>query len=132
MPLTELIEEWLPLPDVAEALGIEVGKVRRLVAERRLVGARVGERKIFQVPARLLVPAHLVDPAHVQPESPDGGVGVLTSLQGTLVVLADAGFSDEEAIEWLFSVADELGEPPIDALLAGHKARVRQIAQSLA
>jgi hypothetical protein len=129
--LDALVGEWLTLPDVAEALGTDVGKVRRIVQERRLVGVKRGERTTFQVPARFLVPFHLIEPANAGTPDANGRLGVLASLQGTIVVLTDAGFDDAEIIEWLFRPEDELGEAPIDALLAGHKARVRRVAQSL-
>ncbi len=128
--LDALVGEWLTLPDVAEALGIDVGKVRRLVQDRRVVGTKRGERTTFQVPARFLVPVHLVDPSNAGRPDDSGRLGVLASLQGTIVVLTDAGFDDAEIIEWLFTVHDELGEPPLDTLLSGHKARVRRVAQT--
>jgi hypothetical protein len=128
--LDDLVGEWLTLPDVAEALGTDVGKVRRIVQERRVVGVKRGERTTFQVPARFLVPLHLVDPANAGRPDESGRVGVLSSLQGTIVVLTDAGFDDAEILEWLFTPHDELGEPPLDTLLSGHKARVRRVAQS--
>ncbi|NTW39330.1 MAG: helix-turn-helix domain-containing protein, partial [Cellulomonadaceae bacterium] len=90
LELDSLVDEWLPLPDVAERLGIDVGKVRRLVQETKLLAVRHGERKILSVPARFLI------------ATAAGGWQVVPSLQGTLVLLADAGFSDEEAIGWLF------------------------------
>ncbi|MCB7137260.1 Rv2175c family DNA-binding protein [Cellulosimicrobium marinum] len=129
--LDALVGEWLTLPDLAEALGTDVGKARRLVQERRVVGVRRGERTTFQVPARFLVPLHLVDPANVGTPTGDDRRGVLASLQGTIVVLTDAGFSDAEILAWLFAPQDELGEAPLDALLAGRKAHVRRVAQSL-
>ncbi len=49
---------WLPLPDVADVLGTEVGKVRRMLQERVLIGMRRGERKILSVPAELLKDGH--------------------------------------------------------------------------
>jgi len=128
--LDTLVGEWLTLPDVAEALGTDVGKVRRLVQERRVVGVKRGERTTFQVPARFLVPLHLVDPANAGRPDDSGRQGVLASLQGTIVVLTDAGFDDAEILEWLFTPHDELGEAPLDTLLSGHKARVRRVAQS--
>jgi hypothetical protein len=130
--LDDLVGDWLTLPDLAEALGTDVGKVRRIVQDRRVVGVRRGERSTFQVPARFLVPLHLVEPANAGRPVEGEGLGVLASLQGTIVVLTDAGFSDAEIVEWLFRRDDELGEAPLDALLAGHKARVRRVAQSLA
>lgn len=128
LELDSLVDEWLPLPDVAERLGIDVGKVRRLVQETKLLAVRHGERKILSVPARFLI------------ATAAGGWQVVPSLQGTLVLLADAGFSDEEAIGWLFSPDPSLAtlgtgvppQTPIDALAAGHKTEIRRRAQALA
>lgn len=126
--LTTLVDQWLTLPDVAERLGTDVGKVRRALQERRLVAARVGERQILSVPAQSLAPAS------------DEGWEVVPSLQGTLVLLADAGFSDTEAIEWLFTPDESLrtlgtGEhrpsTPMEALVHGHKTEIRRRAQAL-
>ncbi|WP_454043626.1 Rv2175c family DNA-binding protein [Cellulosimicrobium sp. Marseille-Q8652] len=130
--LDALVGEWLTLPDLAEALGTDVGRARRILQDRRVVGMRRGERATFQVPARFLVPLHLIEPANAKQPSGDGRVGVLVSLQGTIAVLTDAGFRDEEIIGWLFRPEEELGESPMDALVAGRKAHVRRIAQSLA
>lgn len=106
---------WLPLPDVAELLNTEVGKVRRMLQERVLIGLRRGERRILSVPAELLK---------------DGAA--LPDLQGTLIVLSDAGYSDDEALRWLFT---DDGYPgcPVDALRSGKsKTEVRRRAQALA
>ena len=106
---------WLPLPDAADALGVPVGKVRRLLQENGLMALRRGERKILSVPAELIR---------------DGEP--LPDLQGTLIVLRDAGYSDEEALRWLFTDDDYPG-CPVDALRSGvSKTEVRRRAQALA
>jgi hypothetical protein len=48
------------------------------------------------------------------------------------VLLADSGFTDDEAMRWLLDVDDSLGTSPIEALRAGRKAEVRRVAQALA
>lgn len=127
--LDDLVDEWLPLPDVAERLGTDVGKVRRMLQEQRLIAVRQGERSILSVPAGLLA------------ETADGGWEVVAALQGTLVVLADAGLSDEEAVAWLFTPdpsLESLGtgatrpSTPAEALRVGHKTEIRRRAQALA
>ncbi|KTR50913.1 Rv2175c family DNA-binding protein, partial [Curtobacterium oceanosedimentum] len=55
----------------------------------------------------------------------------LPELRGTLIVLADNGFSDDEAVRWMLSEEPALGTSPIAALHAGRKAEVRRVAQSL-
>jgi hypothetical protein len=113
--LDELVGEWLTLPDVAERLGLEVGRVRRLIQDRYLVAVRRGERKVASIPAALL-----------------DGDQPLPELRGTLVVLSDAGFADAEALHWLFTSDDSLPGTPVDALRAGRKTEIRRRAQALA
>lgn len=105
--------EWLTVPDLIERLGLPLGKVRRLLEERQLLGTRIDG--VFKVPAEFL-----------------RGAAPVQELRGTIIVLADNGFSDDEAIEWLLGEDEVLGARPIDALLAGRKAEVRRVAQALA
>lgn len=121
-----LVDEWLTLPDVSDRLGIDVGKVRRLLQERKLVGVRRGSPPVLSVPAAFLVQG---DPA--DPRADDrAGWTVLAWLQGTLTVLADAGFDDDAAIAWLFTPDASLPGTPIDALRGGRKTEVRRRAQA--
>lgn len=105
--------DWLTLPDLVEVLGEPLGRVRRLLDERQLIGSR--RDGVFRVPSVFVV---------------DGAP--LSSLRGTVTVLQDAGFSDDEAIDWLLEADDSIGIPPIEALRAGRKSEVRRVAQSLA
>ncbi|MFF2317126.1 Rv2175c family DNA-binding protein [Arthrobacter sp. NPDC058097] len=110
-----LVGDWLPLPDVAQLLDVSITKVHGLLDERALAALRIGERRIRSVPADFLQDGHVVD-----------------SLKGTIVVLADAGFSDEELIVWLFTPDESLRGRPIDALREGRKTEIRRRAQLLA
>lgn len=134
--LDELVGQWLTLPDVADALRTDVGKVRGLVADRHLVGTKRGERTTFQVPAAFLVPRDRSPESDPAPEdAPEDGteaLEVLQSLRGTVLVLGDAGFSDLEILRWLFDVEPSIGMAPIEALRAGRRAQVRRVAQSMA
>ena len=47
-------------------------------------------------------------------------------------LLADDGFTDDEAMDWMLEVNELLGVSPIAALRAGRKAEVRRVAQALA
>ncbi|WP_157155993.1 MULTISPECIES: Rv2175c family DNA-binding protein [unclassified Diaminobutyricimonas] len=112
--MTELVPTtWLTIPELVDVLGVSQSRVRRLIEERALLAVRVDG--VLKVPAQFIV---------------DGEP--LGELKGTLVVLADSGFSDDEAMQWLLSEDDALGVAPIDALLAGRKAEVRRVAQALA
>lgn len=105
--------EWLTVPDLVELLGLTPSRIRKLIDDHHLLAARVDG--VLKVPA-----SFLRDGAPV-PE-----------LHGTAIVLADAGFSDAEAVEWLLGEEDSLGTTPIAALRAGRKSEVRRVAQALA
>ncbi|GAA3820400.1 Rv2175c family DNA-binding protein [Cellulomonas soli] len=125
-----LVDEWLTIPDAAERLDLDVTKVHRLLQERRLVAVRRGERPVQSVPAAFLVAGHLANPA--APSKAEGlpEWTVLAALQGTLTVLTDVGFSDADAIAWLFARDESLAASPIEALRAGRKTEVRRLAQA--
>ena len=103
---------WLTIPDLVETLGLGVSKVRRLIEDRALLASRIDG--VWQVPELFL--------RNGEP---------LPELRGTLIVLSDSGFSDEEAMNWLLGPEESLGTSPIEALRAGRKAEVRRIAQAL-
>ena len=103
---------WLTIPDLVETLGIGLSKVRRLIEDRSLLAAKVDG--VWKVPESFIR---------------DGEP--LPELRGTLLVLKDSGFSDEEAVNWLLTEEESIGIPPIDALRAGRKAEVRRVAQAL-
>ena len=105
--------EWLTMPDLVDVLDETLGRVRRLIDEHYLIGSR--RSGAFAVPSVFIVDGH-----------------PLSSLRGTIIVLQDAGFTDDEVIDWLLASDDELGRSPIDALLAGHKSAVRRVARTLA
>jgi len=105
--------QWLTIPDLVDILGIGVGRVRRLIEDRHLAAVRIDG--VLKVPADFIR---------------DGEP--LRELRGTLILLADDGFSNDEAVQWLLQPEEMLGIAPIDALRAGRKAEVRRVAQALA
>lgn len=104
--------QWLTIPDLTTALDLKVSQVRRLIEDRALLALRLDG--VWKVPADFI-----------------NGNEPLGDLRGTIVVLGDSGFSDEEAMRWLLSTDDSLGTSPIDALKHGRKAEVRRVAQAL-
>lgn len=131
--LDQIVDGWLTIPDIAERLALPPAKVRRLIEERRLVGVRRGDPPVLSVPEPFLVPAHLANPAQPRPVaegSDEPAWAILASLHGTFTVLADSGFDDEGALEWLFTPSDALSGTPLQALLAGRKSQVRRLAQA--
>jgi len=108
----ELVGEWLPLPDIAELLGIDILRARQLVRHRQVLAVR--SEGVLRVPA-----------AFVQ----DGRV--VKGLPGVLTLLADAGYSDEEALRWLFTAEDTLPGTPVQALVENRGTEVKRRAQAL-
>lgn len=111
--MNEKHTDFIPLSDVAIRFGESVSRVRRLIEDRHLGAKRVG--------SELMVPA-----AFIRDDAPVPGV------RGTLILLEDLGFSNDEAIDWLLENNDELGETPAEALRRGHKAPVRRAVQMIA
>ncbi len=109
-----LVGEWLAVPDVADRLGVDISRVRRLLDDRDLVAVRRGRPRVLSVPL-----------AFVEPD-------LLPALGGTLSVLADSGYGDLEALRWLFSHDDVLEDTPVGQLRKGHKTEIRRRAQALA
>jgi hypothetical protein len=109
---------WLTVPEFAQVLGIEPGDVRDKIRERKVIAVRRGENDSWQIPEDFIIPG--TQAPHVIP-----------TLRGTLTLLGDAGFTDEQSIEWLFTEADELGMTPMAALRDGQRAPVRRLIQAL-
>lgn len=112
--LDGLVQDWLPLPDVAEQLGLVVTRVHGLIDDGTLLAVRNPHDNIRRVPAAFLL---------------DGAV--LDSLKGTVAVLRDSGYTDVEAIAWLFTEDESLPGRPVDALRDGRKTEIRRRAQAL-
>lgn len=105
--------EYVTIPDLVERWQMTPSRVRRLIEEKYLAAVRID--------GVLRIPADFVD-----------GDEPLGALRGTLLALNDAGFSDDEALAWVLNENDELGERPIESLVAGRKSAVRRATQSLA
>jgi hypothetical protein len=103
---------WLDIPELVDILGIGVSKVRRLIEDHTLLAEKIDG--VWKVPELFL-----------RDNEPLG------ELRGTILVLHDSGYSDEEAMHWLLTPEESLGIAPIDALRAGRKAEVRRVAQAL-
>ncbi|MGL3804961.1 Rv2175c family DNA-binding protein [Paeniglutamicibacter sp. R2-26] len=112
--IENLVAEWLPLPDLAEALDVSIKKIHSLIDERAIISVRVGERNIRSVPADFVQDGQLVD-----------------SLKGTISVLKDSGYEDDELLVWLFTPDESLPGTPMEALRAGRKTEIRRRAQAL-
>lgn len=105
--------EYVTIPELVERWGVSPSRVHRYIEDHHLAAVRIDG--VLSIPADF-----------VEDDQP------LASLRGTLLVLLDAGFTRDESLAWLYERNDELGERPIDSLLAGRKSAVRRATQSLA
>lgn len=112
--LDSLIADWLTLPDLAERMHLPITKVRQLIKDGHLVAVRRGERNILSVPAAFI-----------------SGDQVLKGLSGTLTLLADNKYTDEEALRWMFTADESLPGTPVQALTENRGTEVRRRAQAL-
>ncbi|GAA4517101.1 MULTISPECIES: Rv2175c family DNA-binding protein [Nonomuraea] len=109
-----LVDEWLTLPEVADRMGLTMGRAKQLLKDHKLLGVRRGSGGP-QVPAVFL-----------------DGRDVMKGLPGTLTVLQDAGYDDVESLRWLFTPDDSLPGSPVEAIRAGRHTEVKRRAQALA
>ncbi len=105
----------LALPEVAHRLGQPMTRVHHMLRDGQLLAVR--RDGVPAVPADFLV---------------DEEPAVVKHLLGTMTVLRDGGFSDEEMLRWLFTPDDTLPGTPIGALRSDRGREVKRRAQALA
>jgi hypothetical protein len=113
-PTDAIVGDWLSVPDVAGQLGLPVSRVKQLLRDRKLLAVQ-------RPSGEYAVPAAFLD-----------GDQVIHGLSGTLNVLFDCGFSDPEALSWLFTVDESLPGTPVQALTEHRRTEVNRRAQALA
>lgn len=113
--LEALVGDWLTVPDVAEQLSIDVTKVRQLIREGKLLAVRTAEGGPLRIPALFVQDDHVVK-----------------GLTGTITLLRDNRYADDEAIRWLFTPDDSLPGSPVQALVENRGTEVKRRAQALA
>jgi hypothetical protein len=114
LPTDAIVGDWLTLPDAADRLGLPVSRVKQLLRDRKLLAVQRPNGD-FAIPAGFL-----------------DGDQVLHGLGGTLTLLFDCGFSDTEALSWLFTADDSLPGTPVQALAENRRTEVNRRAQALA
>jgi excisionase family DNA binding protein len=103
---------WLTVPEVAERLDVPVTKVRQMIRDRALLAVR--RDGVLRIPAELVA-----------------GSNVIKHLPGVLTLLFDAGYTDIEAMRWLYTVDPSLPGTPIQALTGQLATEVKRRAQAL-
>jgi Rv2175c C-terminal domain of unknown function len=106
------VEDWLALPDLADALQLDIVRTRQLVRDRQVLAFR--RDGVLYVPAAFVL---------------DGQV--VKGLPGVLTLLGDARYTDEEALGWLFTDDDSIPGTPVQALRENRGTEVKRRAQAL-
>lgn len=105
--------QYVTIPDLVERWGSTPSKIRRMIDENFIAAVRI--EGVLSIPAEFVTDE-----------------GSLPPLRGTLLVLRDAGLSNDQAVSWMLSHNDELDDRPIALLLRGNKSAVRRATQALA
>jgi hypothetical protein len=113
-PTDAIVGDWLNLPDVAGRLGLPVSRVKQMLRDRKLLAVQ-------RPGGEFAVPAGFLD-----------GDQVIHGLGGTLTLLFDCGFTETEALSWLFTADDSLPGTPVQALAEHRRTEVNRRAQALA
>lgn len=105
----------VPLPDVADRLSQPTSRVRQMLRDGQLLAVRRGDA--VAVPADFLT-------GEQRP-------AVVKGLPGTVTLLRDAGYADDEILRWLFTTDDTLPGTPIEALRSDRGREVKRRAQAM-
>ena len=105
--------QLLPISDVGHRLGIPVSRVQQLVRDGHLLSVR--QNGVQSVPEDFL-----------------DGSAVVKGLAGTITVLRDGGYSDEQILRWLFAEDSSLPGTPIAALRSNRGREIKRRAQAMA
>ncbi|SDK40291.1 hypothetical protein SAMN04487820_107224 [Actinopolyspora mzabensis] len=98
---------------VAERLGYPLTRVHQLIRDGQLVAMR-RERELV-IPEAFLTMG-----------------SVVKGLPGTITLLRDNGYTEDEILEWLFTPDETLPGTPIDALRGDRGREVKRRAQAMA
>jgi len=107
----------LPVSEVATLLNQPESRVHQLVRDGHLLSLRRDKE--------VVVPADFLDTTEQRAE-------VVKGLPGTITVLRDGGFTDDEILRWLFTEDDSLPGTPMASICAGRHREVKRRAQAMA
>jgi hypothetical protein len=113
-PTDAIVGDWLSVPEVAGRLGLPASRVKQMLRDRKLVAVQ-------RPSGEFAIPAGFLD-----------GNQVIQGLGGTLTLLFDCGFTETEALSWLFTADDSLPGTPVQALTEHRRTEVNRRAQALA
>lgn len=103
----------ISIPEVATRLGVPVSRVQQLIRDGHLLAVRRD--------GVLAVPEDFLD-----------ADAVVKGLGGTITVMRDGGYADDEILRWLFTEDESLPGTPIAALRSNRGREVKRRAQAMA
>jgi Rv2175c C-terminal domain of unknown function len=103
----------LPVAEVATILSVPVSRVHQYVRDGQLLALRRD--------GEVVIPSAFLE-----------GDAVVKGLPGTITVLRDGGYADDDILRWLFADDDSLPGTPVAALCAGRHKEVKRRAQAMA
>jgi len=103
----------MSIPEVAQRLGVPVSRVHQLVRDGHLLAIR--RNGALAIPEEFL-----------------GDETVVKGLAGTITVLRDGGYDDQEIVRWLFEDDPSLPGTPIEALRGNRGREIKRRAQAMA
>ena len=104
--------EVTPLPEVAKLLGRSVTRVHQMIRDGQLLALKRN--------AELGVPNAFF-----------AGEEIVKGLPGTITLLRDAGYHEDEILRWLFTEDETLPGSPIEALRGDRGREVKRRAQAM-
>lgn len=103
----------LPATEVAELLSVSRTRVHQLIKEGQLLGIRRD--------GTTCIPADFLDEG-----------AVIKGLAGTITVLRDGGYLDDDILRWLFTEDASLPGTPIGSIREGRHREIKRRAQAMA
>ncbi len=107
--------EVLTLAEVGQLLGLGPSRVHQMLRDGQLLALRRHDEVV--VPTAFLAPGEQA--------------AVVKGLVGTVTLLRDAGYADEEILRWLFTADETLPGRPIEALRSNRGREVKRRAQAM-
>jgi hypothetical protein len=104
--------EVMPLAEVAQRLGLPVTRVHQLIRDGHLLAVR--REGVLGVPTLFLT-----------------DTAIVKGLGGTITLLRDNGYNEDEILRWLFAADESLPGTPIDALRGDRGREVKRRAQAM-
>lgn len=107
------MSDFLTVREAAQRLGIPPRRIKQLWTQHQILQVKVDREPM--IPAECLAQV-------------DGEWVVRESVRGTLMMLLDAGFSDEEATDWMLAENPDWGKSALKLLAEN---RVREVRNAI-